>query len=257
MPEGLVFWVKGDAGVSESGGLLLGWEDQSGLGQHLDVAPSGNEIPWGGDTLDGIPGAVFPLDNGQKQISRAQTMLDRNGTEMGIDPGETLTRTVFAVVRPGLGPFGIRGGVVLAFRRGGNMFQCVFCYEPDLVPAKFSVYDYNWRYGANITGTPSSDPDGVPKLIEWRSEWPNIDAAVNGVDLTLDAANNPMAANHGDCDFSTANPGFQLGYIDAGVGVGMFMGSIFEVMVFDSVLAGTDLTTVRSYFAAKYPSLGM
>jgi hypothetical protein len=258
MPEGLVFWVSGDVGVTESGGLLTGpWLDRSGYDQHLNVVPSGYEPTFGVETLDGIPGVSFPLDAGQKQISRAQTMHDRTGNPFGIDPGQTTTRSIFAVVRPLTGPFGIRGGPVLSFRRGGSMFQCVFCYEPDLAPGVFTVYDCNWRYFVPISATPATDPHDVPLLIEWRSEYPDIQSAVNGgADLTL-TTNYPIALNHGDCDFGGAAPGFRLGYIDAGIGVGMFMGSIFEVMVFDSVLAGADLSAVRSYFAAKYPSLGM
>lgn len=271
---GLVFWVKGDAGVHETAGAVTAWDDQGSLGQNLDASNAGKEPTIGSDTLDGVPGIVYPLGATTpgstdptllKFLGRASNLLSEPGVDFGIDTGDHSVRSVMAVIRPQRDPgaaTNLTGGTVVNFRQQGvsnKTFSCMFflqaffnSFEPIWV-----LYSTDGPYGVfrmNGPDTPGSTFEDQPLLVEWLSTYPALAVNVNGAPVTL----TPSAIAAGQADATTgAADGFVVGGQNLGTVLPNFQGAIFEVIVWNYDLS-TDpvaLAAARAYFAQRYPSI--
>lgn len=271
--EGLVFWVKGDAGVHRSGSNVTGWDDQSAYRQNLDASNAGSEPTIGTDVVAGIPGVVFPTLSTNpidpsltKFLGRSSNLRASDGSVFGIGTGEHTTRTVFAVIRPRTylnNSIMQTGGFVCSFRGAENpaqkSFQCVFFLQAffNFFEPIFEVYSTDGPYAVfNIRGpnTPGSTYQDRVLLTEWSSSYPAISVNVNGSAVTL----NPTSISAGQADGGAllGTDGFTVGNLSNGTRTPNFQGTIFEILIWDRALAGDDLIAARNYASSRY-NLGL
>lgn len=256
---GLVFWVKGDAGLTrvldpDAGFLVTAWADQSGMGQDLS-SPAGFQPLAGVDTIDAIPCVTYQQTSAtdEQYMTRAGfSMLNRSSVPFSF----AQPRTVMAMVLPRFtaAAFNITGGPVFCF---GELpaFQCIFDLEDTDVPNALYAWSSGWRdltpaaKGPNTTGGAGGIYNGVPTLVEWHSTGnPNLTFAINGAAAAL--SHQQYGATG-----ATPNQGFFLGTPQAGVGL-HFLGAFAEVTVWDYDLT-TDaaaLAAARTYYRTRYPS---
>jgi hypothetical protein len=256
---GLAFWVKWDVGVVSAAGKVTTWRDQGGQGQDLNVTSGGKEPLVGVDTVGGIGWVSMPVGSSGGFISRSATMKNSAGVAMtASDP-----RTVMAVILPrtsssGFG-FNITGGPVFSFREQA-CFECLFDLESFFRPSGFYLFANIWRFGGEeLRGPPTSDTTytGKTTLVEWTGSANTgapVGAAVNGSNVALTPTTSLGAAG-------AAPPvGFVLGNCDNNTGTlnnANFQGGIAEVLIWDRILTGGDLTQARSYVASRYSSLSI
>lgn len=252
-PEtGLVFWVKGDAGLESSGGLLTAWRDQGPLHQDLDTT-DGNAPSVGLDSINGIPAVSFPLGNNSKYIRSTATMKDRNGNPFTA----ALNRTVFAMVLPQLGNVGFPrvGGAVFSFRET-PCFECLFSLESFFHVDGMYLFDNAWPYsGGQLLGPDTDDLvyADKPTLVMWTgaaSTGSLIGAAINGTSIVLSPSTSAGVVG------ASGPAGFLLGNADNATGTPQAnnQGAITEVVIYDYVLTGAVLSQVLGYFASRYTS---
>lgn len=255
--EGLILWLKGDAGVTSSAGKITYWADQSGYGQDVSAA-SGDAPNYGTDTISGVPCVVYPgTGTTDKRLERTTNLKDRNNVNIGTSVGETDTVTVMAAFRPTL-VGAILGGCVFAIRRSLAEFGCIF----DVEGAKggglywFYLQDAAWKQGLAVVGPDSTQIayDGIPTIADWRLDYPSLKISVNaGADLTLSSAV-VLGGVDGQQGFSVGN-NVNIGgtaYNDPHA----FM-SLAELLVWDYELSGSLLTDARTYLGTRYSGTGV
>jgi hypothetical protein len=256
---GLIFWVKGDAGLTSVAGAAVSWADQSGFGQDVTDLPSNPGPLTGLDTIDGIPCVTCPLGNmAGRGLYRAAPngLLDRNGVPIGYGPGQTQARTVMAMILPRFSPgaFNITGGLVVEM--GSNpTFQPIFDLEDTISPDQFYAFSTGWRNpgsGAlqypDVAGGAGGIYNGVPTLVSWQSTgFDNISSNINDVPKTLTPSVIPGAPAASTTSFAL------LRAISGGLS---FQGAAAEFLIWDF-----DLTTdpagyaqAVAYMANRYPS---
>ncbi len=258
--EGLIFWVKGDAGLNSIAGAAVSWEDQSGFGQDVADMP-GNPGPFTGlDTIDGIPCCTLPVANGPgRGLYRPSPspggLRDRNGVVMGYGPGETQSKTVMAMILPRTWPgqigfLPVTGGIV-AELGGTPNWQPVFDLEDNSFPNAFYAFSDGWRN----TGFPGANraPDAlstlysdVPTLAMWSSSgFDDLSFAANGGALALTPLVMPGAPAAGVSSFAV------LRAISGGLN---FFGACPEISIWDWQLGPAELAQATAYYAGRYPS---
>jgi hypothetical protein len=260
--EGLIFWVKGDAGLNSTGGFATSWEDQSGFGQ--DVAEDAlNPGPATGlDAVDGIPCITGPLGN---QPGRGlyrfhpNGLRDRNGDYFGYGAGEHQQRTILTVMLPRFSPgaFNITGGLVSEMN-STPIFQPLFNLEDNFTPNGFYLFSTGWRnpgtgalQGPDTPGGAGGVYNGVPTLGAWFSNGFNdIGVSINGVVMPLTPSVIPGPTMAGPRSF---------GILRGVVGGLNFQGAIAEELIYDYDLRTNPsaLYQTTAYLAGRFPSIPM
>lgn len=191
--EGLILWLKGDAGVVDAGGgNVSGWLDQSGFSQDHDSDNGGHRPKTGIANIDGINCVSFAFAD-TAYVQRVGGINDRNGNLMGYGIGESPAITVYAVFRPGETSFDFYGGEIF-HRVGGTQppFQALFDLEHTNRPDGFWLFSNGWRNYAESNRGPDTPPatyDGIPTMGTWYSSaHPAIDCKVNGAVVPLTPA---------------------------------------------------------------------
>lgn len=259
---GLVFWVKGDAGLvtvvdPDVGPVVVRWRDQSGFGQDVVDLP-GNPGPYAGrDTISGIPCATWDTDGGHgatalRGLFRVAGLVDRNGHPFGYGTGETQARTVVAVIMPRYSAtaFDITGGIVCEMG-STPAWQPLFDLEPNFGNARgFYLFSAGfWRGAANAgpdtTGGVAGPYNGTPIVVEWNSTgFDNLGVRLNGSTTALTPS--VMGGGTGP----TINPQFSLGRQSSG-GFNFF-GAMSEMLIFDHVLDDDERVDLTTYIGARY-----
>ena len=228
-PTGLRAWYDANEGVTVSAGNVVAWADQSGNG--YDLTPPGglDEPTLHAGIINGLPGVLFDTPNGNAQL---------NNTFVG-GIANNAPYYVVAVLKPtvptvGPQPAGFSwGGPVAVINVAGGLL-----FYPVLGDFAGSLY---------VTGNDNFTPDpttaNTPYLYEWGS------TGVPGSLLTyLDGS----AIGPGGF-ISASDTGAQLTVgSDNGIGNGSFCGYICEMLIYDHVLTGGELTTLRAYVDGKY-----
>jgi len=273
---GLVFWVKGDAGlVPSSDGLrLLTWANSAIPSFNPGLVSAGADGIHGPAvglaTIDGIPCVSYShTDPGAYylvQLGAAQLWKDRTGTLFGYGAGETQPRTTFSVVRPVFSPtiFNIVGGTLLRFGNtptgGPQDFETLFDLEPLTDPNAWFLFSNNWRngfaaalQGPHTPGGAGGPYSGVPVVVQHSSSgFNNITVRVNGqlVALTPNVME-PPDGGHPIALYAVYGAVDQAGDVN-----GQWHGDRCEDLIYDVDLESTPaaLTQTWAYLASRYPS---
>lgn len=249
---GLVFWVKGDKGLSSTT-----WLDQSGMAQNLDLVSGGAGPSIGLDTINGVPCVTFPTTDTSIYASHTGNLKNRNGTAITFnDP-----LTIIAVFKPTLGASSVVGGPVFAMALQPN-FEALFDVEDWFVHfSAMFVFDNIWKLsGFQLLGPDTTQAawQNTTVVGVWKSSgYPNFQFSANGVDLPIrDQAGTPTSSQGGGLG-AAPTASFVLGNCwSAGGAIQThnFHGAIPEVMVYDYNLTGSALTSALAYIAGRYAS---
>jgi hypothetical protein len=220
-PSNLMLWFRGDAGATQSDGLVTAWADQSGHGRNV-AAIVGDEPAFIADAIDDKPGIQFDF---HKRL------------ENTTDSIPTGARTVMAVAQA----MNTMGGTLIAFRRGVRDWAAQLWREGGT--------QYVWTDGvSNISHLIPVDYSGAPRLIEHtQSSGNNLAVRVDGV---------PLALNASATTNENAGPGFVIGNRAQDIsGAQWWAGPLCELLVWNKVLSSPETADAIAYFLSRYPSL--
>lgn len=251
---GRMFWVKGDAGLFDTAGTVTRWNDQSGLGQNLDVV--GGAVSTGIDTIDGIPCVSFPLTfgSGGTFLRREEDMLKTDAAPLTTGP-----RTLMAMILPQYvaAAANITGGAVFSWFQEAPPWVCLFDLEPNFsIPDGAYAWCREWRVvpdGTNVnawtpeTGGAGGPFNNVPTLVEWSNSTSiGLSYLVNNETKTL----TPAVRSPGGASVFT---GFMVGNSNLS-GQPCFFGAVAEIIAWDKVLSDAEHDQAVNYFRSRYPS---
>jgi hypothetical protein len=258
---GLVFWVKGDVGLTSVAGKATLWADQSGFGQNVTDLPANPGPNTGVDTIGTIPAVTFPVFAGTNRGLYREApngLVDRNGNHLGYGPGETQARTFMAVIKPAyeVVAFDVKptGGIVAEFGSTPT-FQPIFDLEDGSFPNAFYLWSKGWKdigfpgalRGPDTPGGSTGPYNGATLFVEWSSSgFDNIEVRINGVLTVLTPSVMPGPT-------APATTSFAIGRAISG-GLNFF-GSISEVFVWDHVLDDDERAQQSQYLAGRYLGL--
>jgi len=261
--EGLILWLKGDAGLTSVAGAATAWADQSGFGQDVGLFPLGDAGPFTGlESIDGVPAITFPTDGGVGAVpGRALyrvDLRDRFGALFGYNVGERQPRTIIAMIRPrnSTAFFNVTGGMPVAMVSNPG-FGAIFDVESTDTPGGFYAWSRGWRSlsagqtceAPSVTAGAGGTYDDQPTLAVWASTgFPVISFAVNNVNQALTPSTMPGATGPGAASF-------WIGRVNqAGPD---FFGAMTELLIWDYDLTTDDpagYAQAVAYMKGRYPS---
>lgn len=234
---GLIGWYKSDAGVYVDAGSTLAangqtvqqWNDQSGTGNHLTQAASGNRPVYTTGLLNGLPGLVFVDINSQWLAQQAIALGGK-------------TASVFMVVKTP--PTAGSADRFASFTATGTSDDfsagpsAVFLYQSSAT--NVSAY----RNGGMSNGTIVANT-----FMQLGSIYDTLQNTV----YISGAAQSPV--NNGDTFAATG--AFTLGAYTASppgsvTGSNFLTGTICEVVLANTALGSTDRASLNSYFTSKW-----
>lgn len=226
----LSLWLKVDAGISETGGSVSAWADQSGNGND---ATSGNN-----PTL--ISNAINSYD-----------VVDFDGANDNMDGAAGFyTQSYFIVAQPDVAVDGTANGFVIGFEDGASTFSgfLLGTNTDGYVPTDRIVH----VVGANGEGDEyrSGRPDGTFTTLDEPVIYSSSnntgateqDLFSNGTDI------NPVQYANGLKNLS--NEQYRLG--NNYVNNNYYNGGIAEILSYSTALTATEREKIQSYLAIKY-----
>lgn len=219
---GLALWLKGDAGITQAGGTVSLWADQSGNGLDLSQATGANQPTYVASAINGLPGVSFDATN--KVLSRATSPLAAGQATRSIIAVFTLTNSTDP-------------GTVCCFRSTAPEYVVYF---DGSVPGVTYIYGD----GGGSNATIPSPVAGSILFEEYGSVLAKPVAYVNGVAQVV------TGGGFGTVTGDTGANGFFVGN-DPGSDDNL-AGPLCELLIYDHVLSGPDAAAVRAYVNARY-----
>lgn len=215
--SGLKIWLKADAGAGSSDGDAVGtWTDQSGTSHSFTQATGGKKPTYKVNIRNGLPVVRF------------------DGTDDQLDGGDlsavfTTGATMFMAVKPGNA-----NGKIMPYESKNN--------DPWW---RFTGGEGYWGLfrSSRLAATPGS---GLPGTGTWQIWHMTAD---NGSNYKVWLDNGSVINSAGGFTFDGGNAHI-LGY--QATNNEFMTQDVGEICVFDSVLSGTDLTSMYSYMAARW-----
>lgn len=228
---GLKLWLKADTGVTLSGPSVTAWADQSGLGNNYAQATGGKQPTVTSSAINGLPAVTF---DGATQFLTSSFQ---------IGGAKTVVIVRKLVSTPGAATF----GEAYTLKDASNNFsEALFMNSGGYQP-------YSLLH--NFTGT-TAVGDATALDTAWHV---GIDTYNNGTNtlpasytLTLDSASQTVAASSAFGRASTDLPSLGARATSANAGSAFAAIQIAEVLVYDHVLSGSDMTAVESYLFGRY-----
>lgn len=226
-PAGMRAWYDAALGVTTSGSNVTTWADQSGNG--FDLTPyGGDDVPTlHTNVVNGLPGLLFDTVNGNAQLVNSSTVV-------AVDS----PRYVVAVVKPTVPTVGPQPA---GFSWGGSLAiinSSVGLFYPVL--GDYTGYLY-------VTGNYNFTPDPTTADTAYAYEWGST-GFPGDLSLFLDGT----AIGPGGYTSSSDGAANLIVGSDNANGNGSFCGYICELLIYDHVLTGDDLTQLRTYVNTKY-----
>lgn len=221
--SGLKLWLKADAGVTQSGGTVSAWADQSGNGNDVTALTTGPA--YTASAINGHPGLTF-TDNSQ--------ILTRSNSPLSSGTGP---RTAIVVAKT----TDANGGTFFCIGKNGPWWGPCMIGLDGATPAIFLTSGaFN-----TFASAPLSAYKTIPIVVEIASPASGspITYTVNGASIGVTGAN----AGADSADF------FSIGnYYDSGPGAIRFLGVICEILLYDHLLSPTEEAQVSDYMKSKY-----
>lgn len=230
--SGLALWLKSDVGITQSGGLVSQWDDQSGNGKHVTNSGSGRPT-FAASVINGRPGITF-TGAGTALINASNYLPQQNA------------RHIITVQKVATGGVYTSGGTLISSGTSHSITVLL------AVNVDTFVYMYTDGIGFSIryVSTPTITDVPTVQSFAYSGAAGTVVASVNNVANTL-LPSIASGSEDGSAGFYIGNRG------DAGAGQ-YFSGTICEVIAYDHVLSAADLLVVNKYLQAKYAiSLGV
>jgi hypothetical protein len=225
--HGLVLWLRADMGVTQAGGFVSNWADQSGHGNDASQATGANQPTFDNYVINGRPGVRFT----------GNTVSLTSGTNLL--PGGS-ARHIIAVIK--CGSSAAPGGPIIVFRQTAPWFAA---YLYTLGAATYAYSD-----AVSVTTAYTSPPTIASTAFEWEV----ASAGTGTANLTTSLNGTLEAAPTGNVATESGNAGFVIG--NAPNVSQFFDGDICELLVYDHVLAANELIAVRGYLFSRYGFAG-
>lgn len=230
--SGLVFWFKADAGITQSGGLVTQWDDQSGNARHA-TASGATRPTYTTGALNGLPGVSFP----------AGTYMDF-GTDALYDPTQPFTVcTVWKNTSD-----------------GGTWYHVALLVFATVSRRNFALMASNdTNYGDLSTQYTGDSTIGAKPTIKAAT-----DVTTNAVTtyVTVNGSNPELASSWDEYVSNTAlteavggnsqttNSRNRLGaWFDGSLN---FIGSIYEIFGYQALLSSTERGNANTYLTGKW-----
>ena len=222
----MVLWLDGLVGMTQGGGVVTAWDDQSGNNHDAtNASVVGLEPAYIADGIDGVPGIVTAETKGLN--NQVDTLITDGGA-----------RTVVVICKPSSS----RGGVLMAFRRTSN--------DHAVMLWTIAGTQYVWAdFSANRNAVTPVDHTDEPIMVKHvATAGLVLTRFTNGAAIPLNSS--AITADTGFAGFAIGNRQLN-GFVD---GQG-FVGVICEVMVWDRELTSIEDTQLDVYVGTKYPSI--
>jgi hypothetical protein len=213
---GCKLWLRGDLGVTTSGGNVIAIADQSGNGNN--VVNSGT-VAFNASAIGGLPGWT---GDGNAWLENTTSNLVSAGSG----------RTVFVVAKAA----GATGGGLLEFRT--SIPTNVMAHVVAGTGLLFYDSAHTWSDGADASTSP----------IVYEGAWSSAVAPVlkaNGSVVTFASGSGNLDADSGDNGFRV------MSWNRKQPSVG-WAGDMTEVVVYDSILSSPNAAMLRSYLGARH-----
>ena len=212
---GCKLWLRGDLGITQAAGLVSAWADQSGNANDAAQGTGAKQPVFSASSINGQPGLTF---SGAK-------FLDGAGDPVGPDAA----RTYFIVASLSDG-----GDLYVSRPNGTALYQDV--------PQSSSLGN-RWICDGASNTTIATAPALSPCIYE-----STYAGALGAVTCTIDGVSYAVSGSllAGD----SLGSGYRVNTRDGSVF--SVAGDVCEIIIYDSVLASGDATTVRNYLGARY-----
>lgn len=230
---GLKLWLKADAGVTESGGSVTSWADQSGQGNNA--------------TASGTPTLVTNSLNGKSGIS-----LDGEGTDDGFLTTAVLSLayntpvTLFGVVKASASD--VRGDQPSArwfMNKGG--------FQDFGIGFTFGAYFGDLDFAGMIGSIAESDVNFIgDSLGENQANIASLTNDGSNVTFYQNGTQKATASNSTYSYTSSSNNGFSIGYQSAAVDEFYCKCIVYELLIYNSSLSTANRQSVESYLNGRY-----
>lgn len=222
--SGLKLWLKADAGVYSDAGITLAadggtirqWNDQSGSGNHVSQATSGNRPTWIAPYLGDIGSVRFNSNH------RLDSTLDLGGATAA---------TAFAVYEQA------DSGILWSI---GTASEAL---EPN-------IFSYDWDvYHTGRVGTAQTTPHCC-WLAEW---WYDGSQATNATRFKAYADTRQLPLNFSGTAFPSslaAGSGFRVG--GSVQGDGAWLGKLRELLIYQGVPSPSERSQINAYLLARH-----
>ena len=210
--SGLRVWLKPESGiVRNSAGVVTGWQDSSGNGNHA-VQSNPIAMPdYSPQSFGTMPGVAF---DGDDWLTGAAGMSTASYTK---------------IVRVLLSDFSLTGNILSSSAASGTRHALYMSTSPQ---------PRLWHNAPFVTSSVSMTAGQAHLLTA------TYDSATKTGTLHLDGTQ----VGTGTASANTTDPTYQLGAIN---GASFMRGAIGEVLVFDRVLDSTERTGIEAYLTAK------
>jgi hypothetical protein len=229
IPSGAALWLKADAGVTQVGGKVTAWADQSGNNYNVSQATVANQPILQTNVFNGQPAIYF--DGGSNFLN--------NTTQNPVTAGAA--RTIFVVLKTTCAS---DGNTAIAFRRTAP------CHVLQTNPSTNFIYTdgINAPNNSTVLATLFDTLKVKPTVLTYFSggTGTKIQYRQNGVAQVV--------SQTGNVSTESGATGFTIGRReDNSFGnYGQTDGWIAEIIVYNSQLNATDITTVENYLSTKY-----
>ena len=215
--DGLTLWLKADAGVTQSVGLVSHWADQSGNGNHAKKDPDITFAPPGYNSagLNGQPTLTF------------------DGTQhlIGTMPYSSKTMTIITVHSLTAGTTGWQSII-------GKEAYFLLGVRASHAMALYGGHPTNWNNGINIQSG---------YILTYGKNY--IHSAVHNATKFYVYANQEEVFQYYDPGIGNSFNGYYLG--DSGAGH-FWQGNIAEAIIYNRNLSDRERIGVESYLSEKY-----
>ena len=237
--SGLAMWLKTDQGLTQSGGVVTGWADQSTNGNNATPVGSPTVVPNGLGTYSGVH--IDGSGNNYFTIADSSSLRPSNYTVLAVTKDSGLTgQQQFLLCRP----YTTSGGY------GG--WTAPFLSYAMLVDENSSTYVGSY---VTVAGTNSGTSGtnlynlGYAHQFSWRYDGSNQQAYSNG---TLAAS----LAQTGSVDYSGGSQNIVIGIHSStdlrGTLSEPLNGDVYEILFYNRALSDTELQQAQGYLANKY-----
>lgn len=222
--SGLAGWWRSDKLITLNSTTVSSWGDLSGFGGTVSQATGANQPTY--STSGGV-------NNLPKLTFSGSTQILENTTQNVMPAGTS--RTVFVVGQPSTSA---GGGCPIGFKITAP--ACILLYQ---VIAS-NIYVFTDGSAQSFTFSSGSTISTAPQILEYTwvlSAQPTF--SINTVGKTITTAN---VANS-----DTGTTGFSIGK-RADTAGSVFVGDLYEIIVYNRLLTAAETTSVQNYLRARY-----
>jgi hypothetical protein len=224
--ENLVLWLKADAGITVDGsGNVSQWNDQSGYGRHATQTTSGQRPGFTANDQGGKAAVLFPGSTRHLRLPSGYADFSNGVSIIAVGKATSVAsfgRLISFSTGQGLDP--------IEFGRFGT--------NPEL----FTLLDN----GSSATITSSSTGAAPPDAL-YHALTTTYDPSRSEIDFSLDGA-----VTTSSLSLSVENKLRTMNYIGASAWGDYWLGSIAELIVYDSAISQAERDKVELYLAEKY-----